>query len=100
MSGQFAIIGSEMTKEVRNVKVKGKERLFAIYEYLLEHKSAKVAELAEIFGVSERTILRDVQSLSCYYYVYTDSTRGHSGVFLDDTMGMAEKYKGWSKKTE
>lgn len=35
------------------MKVKGKERLFAIYEYLLEHKSAKVAELAEIFGVSE-----------------------------------------------
>ena len=80
------------------MKVKGKERLFAIYEYLLEHKSAKVAELAEIFGVSERTILRDVQSLSCYYYVYTDSTRGHSGVFWTIPWGWLKSIKDGRKR--
>ena len=40
------------------------DRLFDIVYTLLRKKSATAAELAERFGVSKRTILRDIETLS------------------------------------
>lgn len=63
--------------------MEGLERLFAIYGHLIVYGSAKVSDLAERFSVSERTILRDISILSCNGFTYTDTVRGHSGVFIE-----------------
>lgn len=58
------------------------ERLFEITFILLEKKSATAKELAERFGVSVRTIYRDLDILSaCGIPVYTEQGR-HGGIYL------------------
>lgn len=61
------------------------ERLFSIVYILLERKSVTAGELAERFGVSRRTILRDVEVLSAAGVpVYTSKGRGGGIAILDN----------------
>ena len=62
------------------------ERRFAILEYLCLRRSVSVAELANEFGVCQRTINTDLQVLECSYPIYTVQGVG-GGVFI------AEGYK-------
>lgn len=58
------------------------ERLFEITFVLLEKRSVTAKELAERFGVSVRTIYRDLDILSaCGIPIYTEQGR-HGGIYL------------------
>lgn len=57
-------------------------RLFEILFYLLKHRKASAATLAEQFGVSVRTIYRDIDSLSAAGIPVYSTTGRNGGVVL------------------
>lgn len=52
----------------------------------------KVKNIASEFGVSERTIRRDIEVLSLTYPIYTQSGRETGGVYIVDTYSFEKMY--------
>ncbi len=67
------------------------ERRMAILDALCERRQDKVCNLAFEFDVSERTIQRDIENLSCSYPIYTTQGNG-GGVYMVDGYRMGKKY--------
>jgi DeoR/GlpR family transcriptional regulator of sugar metabolism len=81
VSGLDARIQPSKAREVR--KVKASERRQAIIEALNERRQDKVCNLAFEFGVSERTIRRDLIDLSFSYPIYTKAGKEDGGVYVE-----------------
>ena len=60
------------------------ERRNEIMRVLCRKKHETVLNLAKEFGVSERTILRDVVALSLTEHIYTQCGRYGEGVYVDE----------------
>ena len=67
------------------------DRRQMILEHLLDNKHATRKELAEKFGVSTRTIERDVIVLSCSYPIDTQQGGG-GGIFIAERYRLGMKY--------
>lgn len=68
------------------------ERRQAILEALCERRREIIENLAYEFGVSIRTIKRDILELSLSYPVFTVSGRYHSGVYIADDYYLGKQY--------
>ena len=60
------------------------ERQGAILNFLFRKRYATEKELAEMFGVSERTIRKDIAAIVCILPVKTVRGRYNSGVWFED----------------
>lgn len=58
------------------------DRRRAILRYLCRNRFATIAYLAEVFSVSERTIRRDIETLSLNEPIYTQAGRYGGGVYV------------------
>lgn len=67
------------------------ERKKTMIEMLCEKRMMRIQVLADIFGVSIRTIKRDVQELSLTYPIYTQ-TGTYGGVYVDDGYYLGKQY--------
>ena len=67
------------------------ERRILILEYLCERKYSTRENLAQEFGVSCRTIERDLLVLGCSYPIYTIQG-ACGGVFIDQDYRLGKKY--------
>lgn len=67
------------------------ERRVAILEYLCRRRSSSLADLANEFEVTKRTIRTDLQVLSCSYPIYTVQGVG-GGVFIEESYRLGMKY--------
>ena len=72
--------------------MKALERRQALIELLCERRYEKISNLAFEFGVSWRTICRDIQELSLSYPIYTDCSRGKSGVYIEERYYLGKQY--------
>lgn len=90
MSGQGEKIKTQTEKGVR--KVKATERRQKLLETLCRQRHDKIDNLAFEFGVSERTIRRDIQELSLSYPIYTDCRRDSAGVHIEEGYRLNSHY--------
>ena len=60
------------------------DRRQSIIKLLCRCRHATIAELSDIYSVSERTISRDIVALSMYEPIYTKCGRSEGGVYLMD----------------
>ena len=62
------------------------ERRFEMFKYLCRVRYAKISELAERFGVSEKTVSRDVFEIEMTYHITLEVKRGRhgGGVYVSD----------------
>lgn len=67
------------------------ERRVEIMRILCRRRYEKISTLAEEFGVSARTILRDIDVLSITEPIYTQTGRG-GGVYVIDGYAMSRMY--------
>lgn len=67
------------------------DRRQMILEYLLEHRKTTRKELSNRFGVSMRTIERDIIVLSCSYPIDTQQG-GAGGIFIAEGYRLGMKY--------
>ena len=58
------------------------DRRRAILKYLCRSRFATISNLAEVFSVSERTIRRDIETLSLKEPIYTQAGRYGGGVYV------------------
>lgn len=72
--------------------MKALERRQELIETLCRRRHDKICNLAFEFGVSERTIRRDIQELSLSYPIYTDSRRNTAGVHIEDGYYLGREY--------
>ena len=72
--------------------MKALERRQALIELLCERRYEKISNLAFEFGVSWRTICRDIQELSLSYPIYTDCSRGKAGVYIEEGYYLGKQY--------
>ena len=68
------------------------ERRTEIMRVLCRRRHEKISNLAEEFGVSTRTILRDIEVLSITEPIYTQSGRYGGGVYVTDDYSMTRMY--------
>lgn len=68
------------------------ERRAEILRALCRRRHETIANLAEEFGVSTRTILRDIEVLSMTEPIYTQCGRYGGGVFVMDEYVMSRMY--------
>lgn len=68
------------------------ERRKEIMRILCRRKHETISNLAEEFGVSTRTILRDVEVLSVTEPIYTQCGRYGGGVYVTDNYSMSRMY--------
>ena len=68
------------------------ERRNEIVRVLCRRRHETIANLALEFGVSERTIQRDVDVLSMTIPIYTQCGRYGGGVYIQDTYSMDRMY--------
>lgn len=68
------------------------ERRIEIIKLLCRRRKEKVKNIASEFGVSERTIRRDIETLSLIYPIYTQSGRESGGVYILDTYSFEKMY--------
>ena len=71
------------------------ERRLAIYRYLCRYRYAKMSELATEFGVSIRTIQRDIYEIesSLRLPIVTKSGKHNGGIYVLDTHQSAHTYR-------
>lgn len=67
------------------------ERRAEIMRVLCRRRHETVSNLAEEFGVSERTILRDIESLSLTEPIYTQCGR-YGGIYVLENYSMDRMY--------
>lgn len=60
------------------------ERQYQMMKLLCRNRHMTITELAREFDVSDRTIRRDVESLSAHEPLYTEQGRYNGGVFVAD----------------
>lgn len=60
------------------------ERRYSIMKILCRRRHENIRNLSEEFGVSERTIRRDIEALSYTEPIYTQKGRYHGGVYIVD----------------
>lgn len=68
------------------------ERRYQIMRILCKRRSETILNLAEEFGVSKRTILRDIEALSLSEPIYTKCGRYGGGVYVLDDYVMNNMY--------
>ncbi len=68
------------------------ERRMAILRILCRRRHETICNLAEEFGVSTRTILRDIEVLSVTEPIYTQCGRYGGGVFVTDDYTISRMY--------
>lgn len=68
------------------------ERRLEIMRVLCRRRHETVSNLAEEFGVSTRTILRDIEVLSATEPIYTQCGRFGGGIFVTDDYAMSRMY--------
>lgn len=70
------------------------ERRFEMFKYLCRVRYAKISELAERFGVSEKTVSRDVFEIEMTYHVTLEVKRGRygGGVYVSDDYTFGKMY--------
>lgn len=68
------------------------ERRNAILKALCRRRHDTISNLAEEFGVSERTIRRDIEVLSYTEPLYTQTGRYYGGVYVVDGYTMDRMY--------
>ena len=68
------------------------QRRQEIVDLLVENRQMRVAELMEIFGVSRRTILYDIEELSLHYPIYTVVGCLGGGVYISEDYKPGNKY--------
>ncbi len=68
------------------------ERRREIMRILCRRRNEKIANLAHEFGVSERTIMRDIAWLSLTEPIYTQCGRFYGGVYIADDYVMPRLY--------
>lgn len=68
------------------------ERRQMILELLCERRYEKMINLAFEFGVSRRTICRDIEALSLSYPIYTERSRGIGGVYIEENYYLGKQY--------
>ena len=67
------------------------DRRQAILEYLIDNRRTTRKNLADRFGVSKRTIERDILVLSCSYPIETQQGGG-GGIFIAEGYRLGMKY--------
>ncbi len=72
--------------------MKAAERRAGIMRILCRRRHEKVSKLAEAFGVSTRTIQRDIDMLSMTEPIYTQCGRYDGGVYVTDNFYMSRMY--------
>jgi len=68
------------------------ERRAEIMRILCRRRHETISNLAVRFGVSTRTILRDIEVLSVTEPIYTQSGRYGGGVYVTDDFSMSKMY--------
>lgn len=68
------------------------ERRNAIMEVLAKRRHDKISNLASEFGVSERTIRRDIEILSLTEPIRTEAGRYGGGIYVLDSYYKRKKY--------
>ena len=68
------------------------ERRVEIMRILCRRRHEKISKLAEEFGVSERTIQRDIEVLSITQPIYTQCGRYDGGVYVTENFDMNRMY--------
>lgn len=68
------------------------ERRTEIMRILCRRRHETISNLAEEFGVSTRTILRDVEVLSVTEPIYTKCGRHGGGIYVTDDYSMSRMY--------
>lgn len=68
------------------------ERRKEIMRMLCRRRHETISNLAEEFGVSTRTILRDIDVLSVAEPIYTQCGRYGGGVYVSDDYSMSRMY--------
>ncbi len=68
------------------------ERRKEIMRVLCRRRHETISNLAQEFGVSERTILRDIEVLSVTELIYTQCGRYGGGVYVTDDYSMDRMY--------
>ena len=68
------------------------ERRKEIMRVLCRRRHDTISNLAEEFGVSTRTILRDIEVLSVTEPIYTQCGRYGGGVYVTDDYSMSRMY--------
>lgn len=68
------------------------ERRIEIMRVLCRRRHETISNLAEEFGVSKRTILRDIEVLSLTEPIYTQCGRYGGGVYVTDNYSMSKMY--------
>ncbi len=70
------------------------ERRLEMFRYLCRVRHAKISELAERFGVSEKTISRDVFEIEMTYHITLEIKRGRygGGVYMPDDYSYGRMY--------
>ena len=68
------------------------ERRTEIMRILCRRRHDTISNLAQEFGVSTRTILRDVEVLSVTEPIYTQCGRYGGGVYVTDDYSMSKMY--------
>lgn len=71
------------------------ERRLEILKYLCKYKYAKMSELADMFGVSRRTIQRDIYEIEGIFYLPIKMKHGkyEGGVYVEDNMDLNKLYE-------
>ena len=89
-----ALIGRMLTgrEEKGGQGVGTAERRNAIMKILCRRRHETIMNLASEFGVSERTIRRDIETLSLTEPIYTQSGRYGGGVYIMDGYSMDRMY--------
>ena len=67
------------------------ERRQLILEYISDRRFVKLQEIADEFGISRHTAIRDVQLLSCSHPIITENWRG-GGVRAADGWYLSRRY--------
>ena len=68
------------------------ERRTEIMRILCRRRHETISNLAEEFGVSERTILRDIETLSITEPIYTQCGRYGGGIYVSEDYYMNQMY--------
>lgn len=68
------------------------ERRIEIMRILCRRRYEKISNLAQEFGVSKRTISRDIEALSITEPVYTQSGRYDGGVYVTKGYSISKMY--------
>lgn len=68
------------------------ERRIEIMRILCRRRYEKISNLAQEFGVSKRTISRDIEALSITEPIYTQSGRYDGGVYVTKDYSISKMY--------